>query len=328
LGSAAAALLGAIIVLAIGSVILTVSTATLTLAIGMTLVGIGSGIFWVCSQIMLSFQTAGNHSSYLAHYTLYTAGVFIGAALTGALVAALEALGTESILAARASLGLGAATSAVAFLVWWPKRWSIVDAAGRAIIGWRIITNGLTHQVQDLLIVSTLAVVSLLAPLILLDTFSFSPFAVGAVMSCIALSKIAGTIVTRFSTGMIGIRKTVLASLIIGLVACPVLALSKAPVYFVAAMLLTSMSLTGIWPLVVAEAHRLAPVSLRGHAFVAWNIREYIVIAASGVAGTWLYSGLGRPAMFAAAALLLTLATCATIRTPTVDSLEMEPSPQ
>ncbi|WP_248761109.1 MFS transporter [Pseudarthrobacter sp. SSS035] len=322
LGSAAATLSGAIFVLVIGSVTLTVSTATLALAIGMILVGMGEGIFWVCSQVLLSInsQSAGNHSAYLSQYALYTAGVFIGAALTGAFVAVLEAIGTESLLAGRVSLGLGVAASATAFLVWWPKRWSIVDAAGRAIISWRIITHGLTLQVQDLLIVSALAVVSLLAPLTLLDTFSFSPFAVGAAMGCIALSKIAGTIAARFSTRAFGSRKTVLASLITGLVACPVLALSGAPVYFVVAMFLASMSLTGIWPLIVAEAQNAAPISLRGHAAVAWNIREYIVIAASGVAGTWLYSNLGRPMMFAAAALLLTLATIATIRMPTSDN--------
>lgn len=328
LGSAAATLSVGILVLVIGCLTLTVSTAILTLAVGMILAGTGIGIFWVCSQVLLSTssQKTGNHSSYLSQYALYTAGVFIGAALTGAFVAALEALGTESLLAGRASLGLGIAASATAFLVWWPKRWSIADAAGRAVINWRIITNGLSLQVQDLLIVSALSVVSLLAPLILLDTFSFSPFAVGASMGGIALSKTAGTFAARFSMRAFGSRKTVVGSLIIGLVACPALAISEAPALFVGAMLLASMSLTGIWPIIVAEAQNLGPISLRGHAAVAWNIREYIVIAASGVAGTWLYSNLGRPTMFAVAALLMTLATIATIRMPAAGNQNVKPS--
>lgn len=195
------------------------------------------------------------------------------------------------------------------------------------MVSWRIFTNGLIHQVQDLLIVSALAVVSLLAPFILLETFAFSPFFVGATMACIALSKIAGTILVRFPTNAFGSRTTVLAALVIGLFACPVLALSETPVYFVMAMLLTSMSLTGIWPLIVAEAQNLAPMSLRGRAAVAWNIREYIVIAASGAAGTWLYSNLGRATMFAAAALLLILAAIASFGKPVSKNLKMGPSP-
>lgn len=94
------------------------------------------------------------------------------------------------------------------------------------------------------------------------------------------------------------------------------------PSHFVIAMLLMSMALTGVWPLIVDEAQNSAQLSLRGQAAVAWNIREYVIIFLAGLAGTWLYSNLGRPMMFATTAVLLISAIAATFRTPMTRRLE------
>lgn len=200
LGSAAATMLVAFTVIITGGGALIFSSATFSLSIGMILIGLGVGIYWVCTHVLLSSspQSHGLKSAYASQYALYTAGVLAGALITGILVSGLEALGVAPVLAGHLSLVLGVAASTVSFLAWWPKRQSIADEAGKSLVSCKIITTGLRLQIQDLYIVAALAFVSLLAPLILLDTFSFSPFLVGATMGSIALCKIWGLFSSAF----------------------------------------------------------------------------------------------------------------------------------
>lgn len=315
-GNAAATLSQSILVTAIGCLVLMTPITILSLFGGAALVGIGGGMFWVCSQVLLSANSGqhGSESSFLVHFAVYTSGILLGSVLTGALVTVVEASGMNSLAATQLSLVIGSTASIAAYATWWPKRLTIKDAAGRVALGWRILTSGLSLQIPDLFIVATLSIVSLLSPLVLLDTFSFSSFAVGITAGGIAVSKIVGTMLARQVMSAFETRITILAFLFAGLLACAILALTSEPSLFVIALLFASLAITGVWPLVVAAAHTQTLSTLRGDAAVAWNVREYTVIAAFGAVGTWLYATSSRFVMFAAAILLLLLAVGYTAR--------------
>ncbi len=317
IGSAAATLVPAAAASAIGCFLLTTPTATGTLLIGATLAGAGGGMFWVCSQVILSANSGAvtYGSAFLLHFAFYTAGVLFGSVVTGCFIVAVGTIGVGPANSAEASLGIGATASIVALLVWWSKHLAIEDTAGSVSTDWRLLTQGLTRQLSDLFLVATLSVVALLAPLVLLGTFSFSSLAVGVTMGAIALSKILGTIIARHTAVAVGNRVTIFIFFLAGLLISPVLAVTTTPMLFVSVLMLEIMALAGVWPLVVADAHSLTQPDLRGGAAVAWNIREYTIIALSGVAGTWLYAVSSRFTMFAAATASLLLATTYAART-------------
>lgn len=311
IGSASATLVPSAVITALGCLILTTPTTTIVLLVGATLVGVGGGMFWVCSQVMLSANpgTVSYGSAFLMHFGVYTAGVLLGSVVTGGFIMALEKVGAWPAVSAEASLGIGAVACIVALAAWWSNRLVIEDTAGNVTTDWRLLTRGLTRQLSDLFLVATLSIVALLAPLVLLGTFSFSSLMVGVTMGAIALSKILGTIIARHTATAVGSQYTILIFLLVGLLVSPVLAMATVPLVFVSALMLATMAVAGVWPLVVADAHALTQRNLRGGAAVAWNIREYTVIAISGVAGTWLYSASSRFMMFAAATALLLIAT-------------------
>lgn len=311
IGSASATLIPAAATSATGCLLLTTPTTTATLLIGATIAGAGGGMFWVCSQVMLSANPSSvtYGARFLLHFAIYTAGALLGSIVTGGFIMAVEKIGAGPAISAEASLCIGALTSIVALLVWWLNRLAIVDTAGTVTTDWRLLTRGMTRQLSDLFLVATLSIVALLAPLVLLGTFSFSSLAVGVTVGAIALSKILGTLIARHAAVAFGSRVTIFIFLIAGLLISPVLALTTAPPMFVIALMFEVMALAGVWPLVAAAAHALTERDLRGGAAVAWNIREYTVIALSGVAETWLYAVSSRFAMFAAATALLLVAT-------------------
>lgn len=131
-GSAAATLSTAIAFIGIAYLSITTSNATLVLLAGATVIGVGDGIFWVCSQVLLSTNSGSfaGKSAYLTHYAMDLGGILLDSVLTGAFVAGLEAIGTRPPIVSQGSLALGVLATVAAYLLWFPKRWSIKDTAG------------------------------------------------------------------------------------------------------------------------------------------------------------------------------------------------------
>jgi MFS family permease len=163
--------------------------------------------------------------------------------------------------------------------------------------------------VPDLLLVGALALCLPLAPIELSRGFHLAPFAVGLIMAAVAVAKIAGTFTARAIVEQRGPRPTVLLLLAAGAAACVMLSVAVTVSVFVALLLVTALAATGAWPLVVAAAQARVEPGERARLTVAWNAREYAIIAAGTAGSGWLLAALGEPALvFALAGLLFAFA--------------------
>lgn len=293
-----------------GSLTLVAATGVALLALGSCVVGLGIGIFWVASQLILSRragETDGAHA-FLFHYAAYTFGTVAGSSLTGGFASGARALGLATLTGIRASSLLAVAVALVALALW---RACAAFARGAAPppAAAEQSSRQLVVQVPDLLLVTALALLLPLAPVVLSREFGLAPFAIGLVTGGVALSKIAGTFVARLIARASGPRRTILILLAAGASFCLLLCSALTLSLFVTTLFATALAATGAWPLVVDAAQaRVEPAARRSLA-VRWNAREYGLIAVTTAVSGWLLTTLGSAIpLFALAAFLFACA--------------------
>lgn len=295
-----------------GALALVAANGVVLLGAGAVIVGAGIGMFWVASQVILS-RRAGEPAGardFLSHYAAYTFGAVAGSSLTGAFASASKALGHGTLDGVRASSILAIAIAVVAIGIWRVCAPYVADLPSAPRDATSRPARQLGVQVPDLLLVSALALVLPLAPVVLARQFGLEPFAIGIVTGCVALSKIVGTFLARFVTRSSGPRRTILILLASGASFCLLLCSALTLPLFVTTLLATALMGTGAWPLVVDAAQARVDPAARRSLTVRWNAREYVLIAAMTAASGWLLTELGSPipvfviaaALFAAAA--------------------------
>jgi len=296
----------AVAVTGVGSLALAAASGLVLLAAGACVVGLGVGMFWVASQLVLA-RRAGEPEgarAFLLHYAVYTGGAVAGSSLTGALASGAGALGLGTLPGLRASSLLSVAGCVVAVAIWrgasagWLERPAAAAPNAAA-------PRQLRLQLPDLLLVAALALLLPLAPVVLARDFGLPPFSIGLVMGGAALSKIAGTFVARRLTRGSGPRRTIVLLLGAGTSFCLLLTAAITLSVFVATLFATTLAGTGAWPLVVDAAQARVEPAARRRLAVRWNAREYLLIAVATASAGWLLTSLGSPVpVFALAALL------------------------
>jgi predicted MFS family arabinose efflux permease len=85
---------------------------------------------------------------------------------------------------------------------------------------------------------------------------------------------------------------------------------------FVVLLLVVTLLAVGVWPVIVDAALARVEPDLRDGMTVAWNVREYVVIAAASAVGGWILDAFGSPRLLfllAAAFLAASAASAATV---------------
>jgi MFS family permease len=315
LGGAPNALVIALVLVGSGDVVLVSAASAAGLAAGAVLLGTGIGVFWVSSQVILGTRSGaeGSEGAFLTHYALFTTGMMIGSALTGTGASMLGHFGLDRTSAIRATLTLGLAAALFGLRVWWPCacpaeiRGNVAPRLDR-----RLVLLGLRVQVPDLLLVAGLSMLVPLMPIILTDVYHVSASGVGLIMAGVAIAKIAGTLVARRLVCARGSSFAILVMIAIGAGMCLLVIAAFRVWLFVPAVLATVVALAGAWPLVVDAGQARTAEHVRSKLTVAWNVREYAVIAATTVGGAWLYTAVGRATpLFVLSAVLLLLSALA-----------------
>jgi len=290
-----------------GAVVLAAAVDLALLALGAAVVGFGIGLFWVASQLILSRRAGipGSADGFLRHYASYTAGGVIGSVLTGASAGLFRLAGLTSLDGIHASSALAAVVACACVILWRPLALPVDEPRRPG----RVRVRTFSLQIPDLLLVGALALLLPLAPVVLARDFRLTPFSIGLVMAGVAMSKIAGTVVARLLTGASTMRRTIFLLLAGGAAFCLLLCAALTVSVFVTLLFATALLTTGAWPLVVASAQARVEPEARRSLTVAWNTREYILIATMTALSGFLLSRLGSSApLFVLAALMFGLA--------------------
>jgi MFS family permease len=299
-----------LLLMAVGQCALFVAPPAGGLPVGAAVHGIGMGLFWVATQSMLGSRAGSGASqqAFVAQYSLYVVGSAAGAAATGLSATILHLWGLSHPASIRSTFVLALAAAGVAAELCRRVRGGRTARALPVALPRR----GLAVQLPDLLLVAGLAFVLNLAPIVLKSTFRLSALEVGLVVGGVAGAKIVGSFTAGWLAGSTGAPVAVFSMLTL---AAP-LALALAEVHsaglFVGLFLATALLATGVWPVLVDAAHvRVAPGE-RPSVAVAWNVREYLVLAGATAAGGWTFSASRGPALpLVVAAGLLAVAAAA-----------------
>lgn len=301
--------------IACGHLVLLFVGAAPGLAAGAVVDGVGMGLFWVGSQTTLGRRSGadGSETGFVAHYALYVAGTVAGSIATGAAATAFRLAGLPHPLSIRLTLGLGLAASLGALTVWLPRRHAPGLAGRPEPLAAGLLLRGFAVQLPDLFLVAGLALVLFLTPVVLAKAFRFTPLEVGLVVAALAGAKIAGSLIAGRLARARGGQAAVTAMLAGASALASLLALAdRVAAVFVVVLLATALLSTGVWPIMVDAAHARVEPEKRGGMAVAWNVREYAVIAAATAAGGFLLDVLGRPTLvFLLGAALLALSALA-----------------
>jgi MFS family permease len=311
-GSARNLLVASIAISGAGQAILLAASSTAVMVFGTAAVGAGIGLFWVSSQSLLGRSSGGDDSerAFAHHFAAYTCGVAAGSALVGLVAAAARHTGIHEADAIRLSYSLGLGAMLLALVLWRPRRQR--DSAVPRRLRPRTSPQAVAVQLPDLLLVSALAMMMPLTPIVLLRDFHLAPYLVGLTVGCVQAGKIGGAFAGRAITRDRGHRRAILV--LLGAGACLSLALCAsttalgAPV-FVLALIATAFVATGAWPLIVDSALARIEPDTRPSITVTWNAFEYGVIAAVTALSGWLLASMGSPELlFALGAALLAAA--------------------
>ena len=299
-----------------GSALLALARSVTELGVAAAVGGLGVGVFWVSSQLLLGRRSGkpGSEKGFLFHYASYTFGAVLGSSMTGAVTALGSHAGLAHDLAIRASAIVAGGTLVVALVLWWPHA---ARAATEALPRRRISIAPARHlsiQISDLMLVSALGCLLPLTPVVLARGYHLGPLVVGLVVAAVSIAKIAGTVVARVLSRANGQRATIFLLLGAAAVFSSLLTLAPSAPVFVGALLATALAGTGAWPLVVDSAQARVQPDRRHGLTVLWNTREYVVIAAATACSGWLLSIFGSPTpLFLLAALLIAgAAACST----------------
>jgi MFS family permease len=299
--------------IAVGDLLLLTSPARPALVAGALVQGIGMGLFWVGVQASLGRRSGAARSqfAFVGQYVVYVVGSAAGAALTGAAIAVLRALGVAHATSIRGSFAVGAAAALLALpsAISWLRRTEAPSVARRRPPP----LGGFALQLPDLLLVAAMGMLLNLAPVVLDHEFRFTPLAIGLVSGAIAAAKIGGSVTAGRLTHAAGSRRTVGVMLGCSAVAAAVLAATHQPWLYVFLTVAAAFLAIGVWPVVVDGAlARVSPEERHGLS-VMWNVREYIAIAAATALGGYLLDISARPTLLLvlATALLATAAVSA-----------------
>jgi MFS family permease len=314
-GSTSNVLAASMAVSSLGQLVLLVVTRTTAMLAGTVLVGLGIGLFWVSSQTLMGHSSGskGSERGFALHFAAYTVGVAGGSALAGLSVGALRWAGADEPLAVRLSYSVGAAATLAALALWRPQRGD--SRAVTRSIHPRADPAAIAMQLPDLLLVSALAMMLPLAPLVLVRQFHLAPLVVGLTFAAVQGGKVAGAMAGRITCREHGHRTAILALLAAGALLSLLLSVSTdlagAPL-FIAVLIATTLVTTGAWPLIVDSVlARTAPADRPGTT-VTWNVCEYGVIAVMTAMSGWLLASFHRPALlFTLGAGFLAAATAA-----------------
>jgi MFS family permease len=302
---------------ATGSAILALARSVTELGVAAAVGGLGVGVFWVSSQLLLGRRSGGpgSEKGFLLHYASYTFGAVLGSSMTGAVTALGSHAGLAHALAIRASAIVAVGTLVVALALWWPHA---ARAVAEALPRRRIVIAPARHlaiQASDLLLVSALGCLLPLTPVVLAHGYHLGPLVVGLVIAAVSVAKIAGTFVARVLSRASGQHATILFLLAAAAVFCSLLTLAPSAPLFVAALLVTALAGTGAWPLVVDSAQARVQPERRHGLTVLWNAREYAVIAVATATSGWLLSVFGSPIplFLLAASLIAGAAACSRV---------------
>ncbi len=311
------ALAGGLVLMSLGQAALFVVPAGVALAPGAAVHGIGLGVFWVSTQALLATRSGsrGSERAFVNQYALYVVGTTLGAAVTGLGVALLQLAGVGEAASTRATFALALGAAAVSAA----RCRRVRGGAGRRGTA-ASPRSGLAIQLPDLLLVAGMALVLSLAPIVLKSTFGLSPLEIGLVVGANSAAKIAGSYLAGWLTGSAGARRAIVWMLAAAAPLTAALAARPSIPLFVSLLLAAALLMSGVWPVLVDAAHaRIAPEE-RQRLAVAWNVREYLVIAATTSIGGWLLSAFAGPAacLLLGAALLAAsaLASAAVLRRP------------
>ena len=289
----------------LGTLVLASTTSTPGVTTAAVLVGLGIGLFWVASHLVLGQRSgdAGSEVGFLTHYATYTFGAVLGSACTGLIVAGAKHAGVAASSGVRLAAILGTAAVACGLVAWLPL------AEGGATPARRSRLSPATHlavQVPDLLLVAGWALLLPLAPVVLADGYGLGPLAIGVVMSALSVAKIGGTFVARALSRRRGPRRTTVFMLAGAAALCLSLCVTEGAPLFVVALFATTVATAGAWPLVVDAAQARVPPERRHGLSVVWNAREYVVVAAATfVAGRMLGAFSSAAPLFVLAAILI-----------------------
>jgi MFS family permease len=298
-GSDRNVLAASMLVTAVGQAVLLAVTSTAPMVAGTVLIGLGIGLFWVSSQTLLGRASgaAGSERGFALHYASYTLGVAGGSALTGLTVALLHRAGADEALAVQLSYGVGTAATLAALMLWRPERTSAGTGA-RRLVRPRTHPTAIAVQLPDLLLVSALAMMLPLAPLVLVRQFHLAPALVGLTVAAVQAGKVGGTLAGRVACRERGHRVAILGLLASGAVLSLLLSLSTSVVgapLFILVLVATSFVTTGAWPLIVDSALARTQPAERPGATVTWNVCEYGVIAVMTATSGWLLASFDSP---------------------------------
>jgi MFS family permease len=297
--------------IAAGDLLLIAAPTREALVAGALVHGAGMGLFWVGVQASLGRRSGetGSQRAFVLQYVVYIAGSATGAALTGASIAVLRALGVSHATSIRVTFLVGATAAVLALpsAIAWFRR----TTGGAPPPRLRPPPlRGFALQLPDLLLVAAMGMLLNLAPVVLSDDFHFTPLAVGVVSGAVAAAKIGGSVTAGRVAHTAGSRLTVAAMLAGSSLAAAILAGTHQAYLYVFLTVATAFLAIGVWPIVVDGAlARVSPEERHGLSIV-WNVREYAAIATTTALGGYLLDVSARPTLLLALAAVL-LATAA-----------------
>ena len=297
-----------LLAMAVGDIVLALAPASSVLAAGAVLNGIGMGLFWVGVQAWLGRRSgiAGSQRAFVRQYALYVLGTASGAALTGLAIAATRRLGAPEATSVSLTFLVGAAATVLVLpqTLGWLSRITAASPDRPRLHPFL----GLSLQAPDLLLVAAMGMLLSLVPIVLSDTFAFSPLAIGVASACIAAAKIAGSLIAGGCAVALGSRATVGGMLGGSAVAAAALAATEHALVFVAFTVAATFFAIGVWPIVVDGALARVSPSERPELTVVWNVREYAMIAAATAGGGLLLDATTSPAAMLGIVTMLLLA--------------------
>ena len=241
----------------------------------------------------------GSERDFAYHYAAYTLGVAGGSALAGVAVGMLRWAGADEALAVRLSYAVGAVAMLAALALWRPERRGAERPPARSHRP-DAPPCAVAMQLPDLLLVSALALMLPLVPLVLVRQFHLAPLVVGLDVRGVQGGKVGGSSDGRGSRAgstATGSRSSVLLA-IRRRAEPPALGVDEPRGR--AALRRSCLIATAFVTTGGVAAHRrfrlarTAP-SHRPGATVTWNVCEYGVIAAMTATSGWLLASFHRP---------------------------------
>jgi MFS family permease len=315
----------------IGELLLAVPSGIAGLAVGVAVIGAGTGLFWTGSMALMAAAAGADRSerAFVWHYVGYIAGSAAGSVAAGLVTVAARSAHVSPADSLRLSFGVGIVAIAVAAMVWRPGRAPAVSTAKPRWIDLPML--GLVLQAPCLLLVAAMGLVFPLIPLVLGRAHGYSALAIGLVTALTAIARVLGTLLGGRLASLHGSSKTTAAMLTFaaGATAGEVV-FGDLPGVFIALILAVYLAAIGAWPIGVAAALGRVDPRRRSAMSAAWNLREYVVIAGAVALSGALFGHGGARIPFLGATGLLVLAAVAAafvFRRPVIVPLAREGSP-